>query len=233
MNDSARQSARIGLLLSLCLAGAALVCLAPLQLPGEDQPRGMVKCANLIYGKGKTSVCYSPAFLKQIEKETNIVAHPEFVPVKVESAELYQHPFAVMTGEGAFELTDAQRTALRHYLMNGGFVVASAGCSSKPWASSFLKEIEEIFPDAELTKLDASHPIFHTVYDLGDLDKKKSPGQTSLEGLEIDGKIALIFSRDGLNDTGNAGGNCCCCGGNEVQDAMRVNVNLLAYTLTH
>ena len=51
--------------------------------------------------------------------------------------------------------------------------------------------------------------------------------------LEIDGKIVLIFSKDGLNDTGKVGGNCCCCGGNEIKNARQINVNLLAYTLTH
>jgi hypothetical protein len=204
-----------------------------MQLSAEDQPRGMVKCANLVYANNKSSVCYSPAFLIEIQNQTNIVTHPEFVRVQLESVELYKHPFAVMTGEGAFELAEAQRSALRNYLMNGGFVVASAGCSSKEWAASFLKELRIVFPDTKLTTLDSSHPVFHTVYDLGELDRKKSSDQTSLEGLEIDGKIALIFSRDGLNDTGNAGGNCCCCGGNEIQDAMRINVNLLAYTLTH
>ncbi|MEK6238367.1 MAG: hypothetical protein N2C14_26925 [Planctomycetales bacterium] len=43
----------------------------------------------------------------------------------------------------------------------------------------------------------------------------------------------LIFSPDGLNDTGKVGGNCCCCGGNEILNARQINVNLLAYALTH
>jgi hypothetical protein len=42
-----------------------------------------------------------------------------------------------------------------------------------------------------------------------------------------------VFSADGLNDTGNAGGGCCCCGGDEITNAKLVNVNLLAYALTH
>jgi hypothetical protein len=210
----------------LFLLGSAL-------LPAGDQPRGMVKCANLVYGAGKTSVCYSPEFLKQIQKETNIVAHAEFTPVKLESPELFEHPFAVMTGEGDFELTESQRSAMRRYLTNGGFIVASAGCSSKPWATSFLRELKEIIPNAELKPIHPTHPIFHTVYEIDDLGRKKSSEESNLEGLEVDGKIALIFSRDGLNDTANAGDKCCCCGGNEIKNAQRINVNLLAYALTH
>ena len=43
----------------------------------------------------------------------------------------------------------------------------------------------------------------------------------------------LILSPDGLNDTANAGPSCCCCGGNEIKSAKEINVNLLAYALTH
>lgn len=199
----------------------------------EDGPRGQVNCSNLIYGDHKTSVCYSPEFLKQISQATNITTRPEFVAVKIESADMYQHPFAVMTGEGRFQLTELQRTGLRNYLVNGGFVVASAGCSSSEWAWSFRAEIAKIFPDVKLTRLDLSHPIFHTVYDIDRLDLRKSNGRAALEGLTIDGKIVLVFSEDGLNDTEHAGPHCCCCGGNEIRNARKININLLAYALTH
>lgn len=194
---------------------------------------GAVRCANLVYSNNKSSVCFSSEFLAQIKRETHIQTNPKLVPVKAESADLYQFPFAVMTGEGAFTLTKVQRDSLRNYLSNGGFIVASAGCSSPPWNASFQSEIQTIFPELKLTRLDLTHPLFHTVYDINRLDCKKSSGQAHLEGLEIDGKIVLIFSSDGLNDTGKAGGNCCCCGGNEIANARQVNVNLLAYALTH
>ncbi len=202
----------------------------PAPAPAEA---GAVRCANLVYSNNKTSVCFSSEFLAQIKRETHIHTDPKLVPVKAESAELYQFPFAVMTGEGGFTLTKMQRDSLRNYLSNGGFIVASAGCSSQPWNSSFQSEIQQIFPDVKLNRLDLSHPVFHTVYDIKTLDCRKSSGQAQLEGLEIDGKIVLIFSSDGLNDTSKAGGNCCCCGGNEIANARQVNVNLLAYALTH
>ncbi|KKK90983.1 hypothetical protein LCGC14_2717540, partial [marine sediment metagenome] len=142
------------------------------------------------------------------------------------------YPFAVMTGEGAFSLTPAQRRNLRNYVSRGGFLVASAGCSSSAWDASFRSEIHKIFPDLKLKRLPMSHPIFHTVYDIKSLTNKRS-SSTYLEALEIDKKIVLVYSKDGLNDTANAGPGCCCCGGNEIYVARQVNVNLLAYALTH
>jgi|HubBroStandDraft_6_1064221.scaffolds.fasta_scaffold20562_2 hypothetical protein len=214
------------------VAGALAAVLCPL-VHANDPPQGVVNCANLIYGESKSSVCFSAGFLTQIAKSTNIETKKEFVPVKLESVEMYQHPFAVMTGEGSFQLTESQRVNLRNYLVGGGFLVASAGCSSPEWGSSFRREIGRTFPDLKLTKLELSHPIFHTVYDIDRLDLTKSRGQTGLEGLTIDGKIVLVFSADGLNDTHHAGGNCCCCGGNEIRNSRQINVNLLAYALTH
>lgn len=193
---------------------------------------GMVNCGNLIYGDGKTSRCFSSEFLAQIGEDSNVIANPQLIPVHLESADLFQYPFCVMTGEGSFSLTASQRANMRNYLENGGFIIASAGCSSGPWQNSFRTAIAEVFPEYELAQIDPSHPVFHTVYDIDQLQCKGNH-TAHLEGLEIDGKIVLIFSPDGLNDTGHVGGNCCCCGGNEIRNARQMNVNLLAYTLTH
>lgn len=199
----------------------------------EDEPKGgVVRCANLVYAEGKSSKCFSSEFLAEAGRTSNIATSGGFEAVRMESRDLYQFPFAVMSGEDAFALTEEQRQNLRRYLENGGFLLASAGCSSPGWISSFRTEIARIFPELKLTRLEMSHPAFHTVFEIQALDCKRR-GQAHLEGLEIDGRIALIFSEDGLNDTGNAGGRCCCCGGNEILNAKQVNVNLLAYALTH
>jgi hypothetical protein len=198
---------------------------------GPLQP-GLVNAAILTYGAEKTSRCFSHEFLLQINRETHINCNPKFVPVNLESTDLFHCPFAVMTGEGGFELTAAQQVNMRNYLENGGFIIASAGCSSDEWHNSFRRSLEKVFPEIPLKPLEMSHPVFHTVYDIKEL-RCKGTHRAHLEGLEIDGKIVLIFSPDGLNDTGKAGPRCCCCGGNEIQNSRQMNVNLLAYTLTH
>ena len=202
---------------------------APVAISGNE-----VQCATLIYAGTQKSKCFANQFLSELSKSTNVRTQPQFVPVRMDAQELYRYPFAVLSGEEKFQLTAAERTNLRRYLDNGGFLLASAGCSSKEWADSFRAELKVLFPDRVTQKLAPEHPLFHTVYDI-----KKSQYHTGkdrfpdLFGVEIDGRIALIFSPDGLNDTGNAGTNCCCCGGNEVKSARQINVNVLAYALTH
>lgn len=193
-----------------------------------------VQCATLIYATNKQSKCFAPLFLADLSKHTYVRARPQFVPVRLDAKELFRYPFSVMSGEGTFQLTAAERENLRRYMENGGFLLASAGCSSKPWADSFKAECKHLFPARELVKLSPEHPLFHTVYDIKETHYKVGRDRfPDLFGVEIDGRMALIFSPDGLNDSDNAGKNCCCCGGNEIKAARQINVNVVAYALTH
>jgi hypothetical protein len=192
-----------------------------------------VHIARLIYGQGKSAVCFSDAFLTLAAEKTGLDLHPRLVQVQLASRQLHDHPIAIMTGEGGFTLSQAERKQLKRYLERGGFLLASAGCSSRTWASSFRRAITDLYPNAELVRLDAEHPVYHTVFDIGAVAHRKGlPRLPHLEALVLDGRIAAIFCPDGLNDTDALGGACCCCGGNEVKAAPQLNTNLIAYALT-
>jgi hypothetical protein len=195
---------------------------------GEDQ--SMVQVANLVYAHSKSSRCFADHFLLRADKESAISTSRKFRSVKLSSEELFDYPFVIMTGEGQFVLPQAERDNLRTYLEKGGFLLASAGCSSQEWDKSFRAEMRKVFPEASLQNLSFDHPVFHTVYDITGL--KVAHGKPRpLEGLIIDGRFAVIYSADGLNDTGHAKG-CCCCGGNEILNSEQINVNVLAYALS-
>src|SRR4051812_49332789 len=174
---------------------------------------GIVQCANAIYAGNKTSKCFSDAFLTTLQQKTTIVTERRFKQVKLDSKDLFDFPFIVMTGEGEFRLLQPERENLAKYLKGGGFLLASAGCSSREWDESFRKELKSLLPDHPLSQLPLTHPLFHTVNQIEKLDLAKSSGTAATEGAEINGKLVCIYSRHGLNDTHNATG-CCCCGGN-------------------
>jgi len=190
----------------------------------------VVQVANLIYARVKTSKCFSDHFLVRAEKDSAISSSRRFHAVKLGADDLFHYPFVIMTGEDKFTLTEAERANLKRYCENGGFVLASAGCSSKDWDRSLRAELKKIWPEAELEKLDLEHPVFHTVYDISRIRTKHGEPKP-LEGLSLKGKLVLLYSQDGLNDTANTSG-CCCCGGNEILNAEQINVNVLAYALT-
>src|SRR5258705_5731795 len=137
-------NSRISVIAFIALSQIAFAADSDKRNGAANEP-GQVQCANLIYATNKTSVCFSPKFLEDLQQQTNIVTSHQFSPVRVDSAELFKFPFAVMTGEGGFTLTQTQRDNLHDYLTNGGFLVASAGCSSSPWSASFRQEIAKIF----------------------------------------------------------------------------------------
>jgi hypothetical protein len=213
------------------LRSFAAILVGILLLPssnGADSGGELVECANLIYGGTKSSICFSEEFLSAVASETSINTARKFKPVKLAEKDVFRFPFAVMTGEGAFTLTEQERKNLKLYLEKGGFLLASAGCSSKEWDESFTGEMQAIFPDRKLADVPMDHPIFRTVFDVPRLDTKHEDAR--LLGLTIGGKIVLIYSPDGLNDTTTMHG-CCCCGGNEIKNSQKVNANILVYAL--
>ena len=207
----------------LTVAMVRLTCLAK-----EDA----VQCANLIYGVNQTSRCFSDEFLSAVQRDTAIASERRFRSVKLASEELFEYPFVIMTGESRFSLSGRERENMKKYLTSGGFLLASAGCSNVDWDHSFRREIKSMFEDQELVTVNTNHPVFHTVYDIAELKPWHPAPQPRVEGLELDGKLVILYSPQGLNDTAHTEG-CCCCGGNEILNSMEMNVNVFVYALTH
>lgn len=223
-----------------CLAAAAvtLLMLATLALARPDarqsggEPDGVVQVANLIYAGTKSSRCFSDHFLIKAEKGTSISTSRRFHAVKLSDEAIYDFPLVIMTGEGEFQLAEAERETLRRYIERGGFLLASAGCSSDEWDRSFRREMATIFPRHPLQAISMDHPLFHTTSDIKELRTTHGGSPRPLVGVSIGGRLGVVYSQDGLNDTPHSTG-CCCCGGNELENAIDINVNILAYALTH
>lgn len=201
----------------------------PRQAGGE--PDGIVQVANLVYAGTKSSQCFSDHFLIKAEKETAISTSRRFHAVKLGADEVFGFPLVIMTGEGDFTLSDPERENLRQYIEGGGFLLASAGCSSVEWDRAFRRELAAVFPKTPVQPLGLEHPVFHTVYEIKELLAKHGKPRP-LEGVTVGGRLGVLYSRDGLNDTAHTHG-CCCCGGNEITNCEQVNVNVLAYALNY
>ena len=190
-----------------------------------------LSCANWIYAGSKSSVCFSPKFLAVVNTDTRIRAREDFTAVPLAEDAVFLHPFAIMTGEGSFALNEQERRNMKAYLMRGGFLLASAGCSSRKWAQSFLNEFKKVFPDKELQDIPMDHPLFRTCRNVPSIRLKKG-STTLLKGLTLDGRIVMIYTSEGLNDTSSVDG-CCCCGGNEILNSQEINVNIFVYSVLH
>lgn len=201
----------------------------PQQSGGE--PQSIVQIANVVYAGTKTSKCFSDHFLSKAESDSSISTSRKLHTVKLASDDLYAFPLIIMTGEGDFTLLDKERENLRRFVERGGMLLASSGCSSAEWDRAFRREMSLIFRDEKLTALGMEHPVFHTIYDIAAL-RAKHGDPKPLEGISLAGRLGVIYSQDGLNDTQHTQG-CCCCGGNEITNCLDVNVNILAYALMY
>lgn len=231
------QATRLGMF-ALLLATLGLLGGAPRAQEKKTEPRSLggepesvVQVANLVYAGIRSSHCFSDHFLITAEKESAISTSRRFHAVKLSSDEVFGFPLVIMTGEGTFQLPDREREQLRRFVERGGFLLASAGCSSRDWDRSFRREMAQVFPEAALQPLGMDHPVFHTVYEIKDLQARHGKPRP-LEGIHLGRRLGVLYSQDGLNDTAHTQG-CCCCGGNEITNCVQINVNILAYALLY
>ena len=151
-------------LLAAWVAAAANKTAAPMVLTNTGPvDLTILQCGNLIYSDNKSSVCFADKFLGDVARETNLKVAKSFCPVKLGADTLFNFPFCVMSGNESFTLTPKERENLRKYLGNGGFLLASPGCSDETWDKAFRNEMKLCFPDVPLKKIPMDHPIFSTV----------------------------------------------------------------------
>jgi hypothetical protein len=191
----------------------------------------LLQCGNLVYCGNQSSVCFADRFLALAASQTTLRVNPKFCPVRLDTDGLFDFPFCVMSGNENFTFSEKERGQLRKYLNQGGFLLVSPGCSDTSWDKAFRRELSLCFPEMPLKQIASTHPIFSLVHAIPRLTDKNGK-QVSLEGLELNGRLVLVYSRDGLNDVAHAEG-CCCCGGNEVRNPELVNVNVFTYAVLY
>jgi hypothetical protein len=185
--------------------------------------------------------------LRIVEEELAIPVSRERRLLPATDSRLLDHPILFMHGRRDFEFSPAEREALRMHLERGGFLFADAICAARPFAEAFRRELERMFPDAKLRRLPAEHPLYSSTfhgYDIesvqlrdpnlrtGDdpLTARLTDAEPHLEGLELDGRLAVVFSPYDLS--------CALenhasleCKGYVREDAARIAVNVLLYAL--
>lgn len=210
--------------------------------------RATLSVAKLSHGGGADDAPNAVGNLLQIvEDELAMPVNRERRLLAPTDPRLLDHPILFMHGRREFQFSPAERQALRTHLERGGFLLADAICAARPFADSFRREMERIFPEARLRPLPPDHPLFTSTYHGFDLHKvqlrdpnlrtgddpltaRLTDTQPYLEALEIDGRVAVIFSPYDLS--------CALenhasleCKGYTRDSAARLAINVLLYAL--
>jgi hypothetical protein len=162
------------------------------------------------------------------------------VRLKPEDPAVFEHPFAVLVGDGAFAVpSDAALEQLSRYLSYGGFLLVDDTTASErsPFDASVRDLIERIFPTRPLGPLPTDHSVFRSFFllrePLGRVDRFPY-----LEGVTSDNQTPLVYMRNDLSgalDRGEDGRSrfpCVPGGEDQRREALKLGINVILYALT-
>jgi hypothetical protein len=161
------------------------------------------------------------------------------VDVDLSTTDLFSYPFLYMTGHDDFKWSDDEVKKLKAFVENGGFLFADACCGREAFIAAFRREIARVFPDNKLERLALDHPVYGSRFKIGEvaytsyLQKLKPDLKApALEGVTFEGATRVIFSEYGIGN----GWECVehsFTKGYSSEDALRLGVNVIVYSLTH
>lgn len=180
-----------------------------------------------------------PNLMKYIAKNTTLNVQFKRETLDPAAVDLFKHPVLYITGLRDFKFTPAQISRLRSYLNSGGVLLADAAAGRKAFDVAFRREIRKVLPKAKLKAIRLDSPIYEMPHkirtvDYTDLVKAQQPALNtpSLQGITIDGQLAVIYSSVGLANGWEQLGFAYNRGYSDT-DALRIGVNILSYALTH
>ena len=109
--------------------------------------------------------------LMQIMKEVSLLdANVDNANVvTLDDPALFNYPIAYIIEVGWWTLTDLEAAGLRAYLQKGGFLIVDDFHFDNEWAV-FEAAMLRVLPGAKIVRLDITHPIFNTFFDINSLD---------------------------------------------------------------
>jgi len=149
-------------------------------------------------------------FIGLIHELTGLRVSPKsYKIVPLDSDEIFKYPFMYLSEPGFMVLTDKEIKNLGEYIRRGGFIMADdfrqAGYISNVNEIDVLRYYLKLaVPERKLERLDITHPIFHSFYDIDNLDMKAPYGnfEPQFWGMsDEDGRLQLIANYN--NDIGD------------------------------
>ena len=205
-----------------------------------DKTRDQLVIAQLVHnGDWDPTPQALPSLMKYIQKNTTLNVQFKREVVNLTAPNLFDHQVLYMTGLRKFKLSDVEVGRLRKFLSSGGLLVADAAAGRAGFDAAFRSEMKRVLPKAELKTLAPDSPVYQLPFKVRSaaytpIVKAESPQlkAPSLQGISIDGQLAVIYSPYSLSNGWESLG-FAYNRGYETPDALRLGVNVFAYALTH
>lgn len=177
--------------------------------------------------------------LKFVAKNSTLEVQFKRSGVDLRNVDAFRFPFLYLTGHDDFALTDTEVACLRSYLKTGGVLIADACCGRKSFDQAFRRELKRVFPELSLTRLGTQHPLLTAATDIRKVQytgyvQQNQPDlhDPDLEGLELNGVLAVIYSRYSFGTSWD-GFERPYAKGYKAEDALRIGLNAMVYAMSH
>ena len=159
--------------------------------------------------------------------------------MSLDDPELFKYPIVFMWEPGFWSLTDVEAESFRAYLQKGGFAVFEDFDGPQQWRV-FADQMERVLPGSRWVRLDASHRIFDSFFQINNIDEivhpmngispsywglfeNNDPSKRLMAVANFDNDIPEYWewSGQGLYPFDN------------TNDAYKLGVNYMIYGLTH
>ncbi|MGC1273137.1 MAG: DUF4159 domain-containing protein [Planctomycetaceae bacterium] len=158
--------------------------------------------------------------------------------------DLYKYPIVYMHGRTAFTLSPREIERLREHLDRGAVLFADACCGSPAFDASFRSLVKSLYPDDDFQRIPPSHELFSTAigHDLaqvrrrvpgvgdGPLAANVQVGEPFLEGVEIEGRYPVIYSKYDISCALEKQSSAA-CSGYLPEDALKIAINVVLYAM--
>src|SRR5688500_4821579 len=175
----------------------------------------------------------------EIERRTSLVTVPEPIELKATDAELFRHPFLLISGDRGFAPpSDAEVNRLRRYLTYGGFLLVDSaeGRASGRFDESVRKLLARALPGDLPTRVPENHVLWKSFYVLRQV-AGRILAAPYIEAVERDRRLAVIYTQNDLcgalarDGFGRWEHDVIPGGENQREQAFRFAVNVVMYAL--
>jgi hypothetical protein len=121
----------------------------------------------------------------------------------LDDPELGLYPLVYMSEPGFWTLTEAETLGLRNHLQKGGFIIFDDFRGNRDWGNLEAR-MREVLPEARWQPLDATHPVFHSFFDINHLVEQGYYGPAQFLGIfeDNDPKKRLLAVANYNHDLG-------------------------------
>ena len=190
-------------------------------------------------GEWNTHPGAAAALLRRLRQSTALRASLKRVPVSPGKEDLSGYSFVFLSGLDDFTLDPAAVSALRNFLASAGTLFINNGLGMKTFDQAVRREMKKVLPEAGFAPIPATHPLFSTVFPLGEVRYTPAVARDAaagaaprLEGITLGGDLRVIYSPYDI-EAGWLGCDYPLCKGYESQSAVQLGINVVMYAMTH